>query len=106
MFLIGTYVKMTTLAGHKIRKHREAQAPKQSRAEFGAAFGAPAATVTGWEEQGKKPRTRTMNAIVGTGIVTYADWHTPAQCFACQRFADEVADCEHAGCPLAKRQAA
>lgn len=94
---------MTTLAGRKIRRYREAQTPKLTRHEFGERVGVPFSTVQGWEEDGKIPRTATLARLVATGVVAHADFFAPADCSCCGMATDaaEVAHCRRDGCPLA-----
>lgn len=74
-----------------------------SRTVFGAQFGAPFATVRGWEEDGKLPRAPMMNAIVASGIVELGDWFLPAECPRCSRESDAIDDCRARDCPIAVR---
>lgn len=93
---------MTTLAGRKIRRYREAQTPKLSRQMFGDRFDTPFSTVQGWEEGGKVPRDPgMMRRICASGIVEHADWFTPAECPRCERPADSQEACGAQDCPLA-----
>ena len=97
---------MTTLAGRKIRRYRTDREQKLSRAEIGAQFHVSFSTVQGWEEDGKVPRAGTMARIVATGIVTHADWFTPADCPRCGRATDEVESCVVRECPMAVHRSA
>jgi transcriptional regulator with XRE-family HTH domain len=95
---------MTTLAGRKIRRYREAQTPKITRHRLADRFGVSFSTVQGWEEDGKVPKPPTMNKVVASGIVQHADWYKPAECARCGRAADQIEDCKRASCPLAVLQ--
>lgn len=92
---------MTSLAGRKIRRYREAQSPKETRVTFGERFGVSFSTVQGWEEDGKVPKHETMAKLLATGIVTYADWFARPQCPRCQLPFQHTVDCGAADCPLA-----
>ena len=63
---------MTTLAGIKIKRFREARGI--SRAAFGTWYGAPGSTVQGWEEDGKRAAAPIVNQIAANGIAHHADW--------------------------------
>lgn len=100
---------MTTLAGRKIRRHREAHRPKMGRPSFGALYGVSASTLQGWEEEGKRPdNPDIVNRMAKECIATHADWYRPALCPRCETESDATtaASCTIAECPLAVRQVA
>lgn len=98
---------MTTLAGDKIRKHREAEG--LTRAAFGALFGVPGSTIQGWEEEEKRPgKSIIVNQLAAQGIASHADWYLPVCCPRCHAHAEdqEVRKCREAHCPLGVRRVA
>ena len=99
---------MTTLAGRKIKRHRLKQTPKLTMQAFGAAYGAPRATVQGWEDKGKIAVPETVNRIAADGIASHADWYHPAECPRCEAESDsaQAERCEREHCPLRARAVA
>ena len=100
---------MTTLAGSKIRRYREAQTPRLTRTAFGERFGAGHSTVQGWEEEGKIPRdAATLRRLALTGICSLEDWYRPVLCPRCELAGDDprLELCRIAGCPMAAAQVA
>ncbi|QNQ09279.1 hypothetical protein [Sphingomonas alpina] len=94
---------MTTLAGNKIRRYREAHSPKIGRPAFAAEIGASAGTLQGWEEEGKRPESADIvNELARRGIADHADWFRPARCPRCELHAEDesVEACAKAHCPM------